>query len=342
MTVLTLSGENVESVFDLLGQSENAMTYSLGWTLSQCPQFLSSLSSVLALEHSFSPQVQICLQRHAGSGGFTDLEIRDPGNHHIIIEAKKGFTVPCKEQLEKYADRLIDEALSSSPLLVVLAESDRQNHWLKLNVPLSVKEVPVKSVSWSTFQDLAQQHSSEGTHAERRLLRQLIIYLKKVTTVQNQFSNEVYVVSLGGESAVSGVTHIELVEKHRRYYHPVGGGTGGWPANPPNYIAFRYGGVLQSIHHIEAYSVINDFKDAVDGCSESMKTDPHYLYTLANAIVPASRIPTNDPMNRFPNIMYSARKWCFIDLLLTCGSIAEAAFKSRERRSGGDKAELAD
>lgn len=38
-----------------------------------------------------------------------------------------------------------------------------------------------------------------------------------------------------------------------KHFHPVGGKV--WVKDLPNYIAFRYDGKLQSIHHIEGYKV---------------------------------------------------------------------------------------
>jgi hypothetical protein len=42
MTELRLRGQVVNTVFDLLGANENDMTFSLGWALARCPEFLDS------------------------------------------------------------------------------------------------------------------------------------------------------------------------------------------------------------------------------------------------------------------------------------------------------------
>jgi hypothetical protein len=42
VTELLLHGRRVESVFHLLGEHENDLTYSLAWALSQSPRFLTA------------------------------------------------------------------------------------------------------------------------------------------------------------------------------------------------------------------------------------------------------------------------------------------------------------
>lgn len=35
---------------------------------------------------------------------------------------------------------------------------------------------------------------------------------------------------------------------------------GGWPLDPPNYLAFRYDSRLQTIHHVERWEVVDDLE----------------------------------------------------------------------------------
>jgi hypothetical protein len=170
MTSLILHGQKIETVFDLLGQKENDMTYALGWALAQSPQFLAQLGKALSL--GFSERVRIRLQHSQLSQSYTDVEIDDLGLCHIIIEAKRGFTLPSKEQLSKYAARLIDSPdKPKTRLLVVLAESDRQDVWLDQRIPKTVNGIAVNSVSWHRFRKLAERSAQLGTHAEKHLLR---------------------------------------------------------------------------------------------------------------------------------------------------------------------------
>src|SRR5262245_47470533 len=213
------------------------MTYALGWALSQSPQFMAQLAETLTLPRAFSERVRLRLQEHQSLGGYTDLEIDDPGQCHIILEAKRGFIVPSKEQLTKYAARLINAPDEPKVrLLVVLADSDRQNIWLKRSIPEKIEGVTVTSISWHEFKKLAQRAAQSGTHAERHLLRHFVEYTAKATVMQNQTSNLVYVVSLSNDEGPPGISFIDVVKKHSKYFHPIGGTGGGWPFEPPNYL----------------------------------------------------------------------------------------------------------
>ena len=340
MTQLFVRKQKVDTVFELLGSNENAMTYSLGWALAECDAFSQKLAEMLGLSGGFSDAMLIRLQKFDPQKGFTDIEIIDPGRFHIIIEAKRGFNIPCRDQIKKYADRLRDTKAKN--MLLVLAESDRKEQWLpqqvrehvQEHVQEHVKQVEVKAISWKQFQNMANDCMTKASkHSEKRLLRQLIQYLEKVTTMQNQTSNLVYVVSASDDVFFKDIdlSFIDVIEKCQKYFHPVGKG---WPIEPPNYIAFRYRGKLQSIHHIESYTVIKDFQEAFNLPSPHLIKPPHYLYELGPAIHPPKEVRTNDKYKRYTQIQQAARRECFIDLLLTCDSVSEAFAKTKRRMNG--------
>jgi hypothetical protein len=67
-------------------------------------------------------------------------------------------------------------------------------------------------------------------------------------------SKQAYCVSLSGETLEgSSMTWIDVVKIHRTYFYSAVGG--GWPKTPPNYMAFRYQGRLQAIHHVDSYEI---------------------------------------------------------------------------------------
>ena len=137
-------------------------------------------------------------------------------------------------------------------------------------------------------------------------------------------SNWVYVVSLGsGTPPGWGISWIDIVSKKGHYFHPVSGK--GWPNEPPNYIAFRYKGKLQSIHHIDSYEVItNPHKHIPEIPNEEW--DPHFLYKLGRAFAPSKEVLTG---NIYPN----GRVWCMLDTLFTSNTISEARDLSKKRAS---------
>ena len=102
-------------------------------------------------------------------------------------------------------------------------------------------------------------------------------------------------------------------------------GTAGWPPDPPNYVAFRYRGELQSIHHIEGHRVITDLHDDFPEIPKGALKEPHYIYKLGKAFRPAHRVPTGK------SIKWAARRWCMLDTLFTSETISEAAALSKKR-----------
>lgn len=334
MTQLIKYGQKVETFFDLLGNDENAMTFSLGWALSESDTLCQKLAAMLCLGDNFSDAMHLRLQEYEFQKGISDIEIVDPGRFHIVIEAKRGFNIPLSDQLEKYAERLSSNRdPKARKMILVLAESDREEQWLPRHVPANVCQVEVQAISWKQIRDMAEECVGLATKlSEKLLLRQLIDYFRKVTTMQNKMSNLVYVVSASNKVIFKdvGTTFIDVIEKHQRYFHPVGKS---YPVDPPNYIAFRYHSKLQSIHHIDSYTIIEDYQIPFD-LPNPFPIDKHYLYELGPAIKPAKEIRTNDKAKGFTQITMSARRWCFIDLLLTCDSISEALVKTRQRLKG--------
>ena len=329
MRELTVHGRKVDTVFELLGSDEDSMTYSLGWALSKCDAFCSKLATKIGIVSGFSDAMHIKLQEYSSNKGFTDIEIVDPGRLRIIIEAKRGFNTPSMQQLEKYADRLLKYD-NEEKMLVVLAESDRKEKWLKSKIPSDIKGVDVKGISWKEFQKIAHDSIADSVRSEKEILRQLIKYLEEVTNMQNQTSNLVYVVSVSNKiwREEENIGWIDIITKYGKYFHPVGNR---WPVEPPNYIGFRYHGKLQSIHHIESYEVIEDYQEAFGLKSSCPANGKHYLYTLGPPIYPVGTVKTQDKAKGYTSIQYSARCACFIDLLLTCGSVSEAFVKTKKR-----------
>jgi hypothetical protein len=142
-----LRGREVQSVFDLVGRDENALTFGLGWCLAKVPSLLVELVSLLGVKQ-FSIGPKIMLQEHSGKNGITDIELHVPGEVAWIIEAKIGHDPPSVEQLKKYATKLNDMDASASKMLVVLALSDRRDLWLQRCLPKEALGVPIRALSW--------------------------------------------------------------------------------------------------------------------------------------------------------------------------------------------------
>ena len=120
---LMCSGRDIQTVFDLLGDKENDMTFGLGWVLANSEHFLAALLKDLTgrpregVEHSL-----VKPQTGRAENGITDVEIELPGDLAVIFEAKRGAALPTTSQLEKYAEALTTTK-ASERLLVALTNA---------------------------------------------------------------------------------------------------------------------------------------------------------------------------------------------------------------------------
>lgn len=328
MTNLKLHGQLVESVFELLGDRENDMTYSLGWALAQSPSFLSRILKEIDPRIREHDEATIDLQRtgKGGDRGITDIEITVPGNAHVIIEAKRGWNSPDEAQLKTYAGRFKGR---TEPITWLVALHERSSLLPRNKLP-DVGGVRVRALSWAAAVRAATEAAAAASnHAEKRLLRELAQYLEKVRVMQHVESNMVYVVSLGhGYPTGWSITWKDIVNERQRYFHPVGNR---WPNEPPNYIAFRYDGRLQSIHYIESAVVETRMRDVFpEAAAETW--NPHFVYALGPPIAPPARVPSGKRIQR------SARVWCMLDTLFTSDTISAALDETDRRRKKASEA----
>lgn len=327
MADLYIFNDKIESIFQLLGQKENDISYSVGYAFGNCKTFLQKFLQHLKIKTPFDPdKIKIRLQAHEKDKGFTDFEIIQDNEFHIIIEAKRGWVFPTKNQLDKYAARAsFVTSTAKDKRIVVFNESIPA--YTKTHFGITdIRKIPVEVISWNELEKIASSSKSIGRDAENRLLKELIIYLNKISSMQKIDSNLVYVVSLGsGTPDKWTISWQDIVNKHSKYFHPVGGSKGGWPAEPPNYIAFRYNGKLQSIHHIDKYEVFTDptihFTSIPKG-----NWEPHYLYHLGPAMRPEHEVKAGK------KIVRSMRVWAALDLLLTSKTIQDVRDETQKRK----------
>jgi hypothetical protein len=320
---LTLYGRPVGTVFDLLGDKENDITYSLGWALAESEQLSSALlKDLVPSENEGLTAESVRLQEGIPGSGFTDIEVLAGGGKvHIVIEAKRGYDLPERIQLEKYATRTHPPPTA----LIVCAEASADFVGGKLSTTFA--GVPVLYRSWREIEALVSSTASNAhRHAEKRLLRDLSRYLRGLMTMQDVSSNLVYVVSLGKTIEDTGMSFRDVVVDHDTYFCPVGGGSGGWPKEPPNYLGFRFDGKLQQVRHVENYRITDDnyagfepLKGKVDWSEER-----HWVFSLGPVMKPMHEVRTG-------NLFRAQRVWVALDLLLTCETIAEARDKTKLR-----------
>lgn len=323
MSELVAYGTEVSSVFQLIGNLENDITKSIAWALARCPEFLKAvINEVMSLEIN-TQNVRIKYQEFEKNKGITDLEITDDTSFYIIIEAKRGWILPGAEQLALYSQRRnIIESPVSHKSIISMSEcsEDYANAYLPFKV---INDIPVNHLSWKKIYELANSAKVGSSISQKNLLKELLRYLGGIMTMQAKESNWVYVVSLSTAKPENcDLTWIELVEKKMKYFHPFG--INGWPKEPPNYIGFRYGGRLQSIYHIESYSIVKNLHDEIEEMLNVEDEYEHFVYSLGKPIIPSKVVKTG-------NIYASGRKWAMLDTLLTADTIHEASEISKQR-----------
>ena len=308
---LVIRGNYPSNVFQLFGKDENSATYALGWALDRCPVFLNTLTSHIAGRPLQPSEGHVVLQKSGNDGGYTDLEIHFGSDLHCIVEAKQGWVLPTVAQLQRYKPRLDQDHLKSRYKFIV-SVSASSDEIARLRLPKDIAGVPLVHLSWGRIRALANKSLTKTKGLEERLwLKELATHLENFSAMDTLRNNMVYVVSLGSKVIREGGSHtwIDVVEKDRAYFHQVGNN---WPQQPPNYIAFRYSGKLQSVHRVEAHEIWANVADKNPlWCDTAVE---HFVYKLGSAMRPPRDLKaggTGDSVKR------NARVWCAIDTLLT-------------------------
>ncbi len=327
MPDLILHGRPVETFFDLLGRSENDMTAALGLGLTRSAPLLRALVDRLALGASLDEPVLVELQEHGElDRGFTDIEVLSR-DLHVIVEAKRGWDPPSEAQLRRYEARFASASRPRQRLVILTQNGANAVVRHRLGSWAPPDPIGVDVLGWSDVVALARAAAHEGAHADRRLTGELASYLREVADMRDTESNRVFVVSLSAttwEGWDPKLTPIGIVERHNKYFFPASGKH--WPKTPPNYVGFRYWGRLQSIHHVDEYTIIDNPSPHIPGVPDLEWGQPHFLLTLGPPIRPGHEVRTGR------GVVRSARVWVDIDLLLTSTTITEAAERSRARR----------
>lgn len=154
---------------------------------------------------------------------------------------------------------------------------------------------------------------------ERIWLDELHTYLMEVIRMRTVADSLVYSVVLsedrpGGEGTP---TFREFVTDQHCYFHPYG--VGGWPTDPPNFMAFRWGGAVQRIHRIMHADVVPTIRDRFPYLPENDASDrPHAVYDLG------PRIPPLEPIPNGAGVYPSSRLWVLLDQLQTAATLKDA------------------
>jgi hypothetical protein len=132
---------------------------------------------------------------------------------------------------------------SEAKTKALVAVTNATQAYAERALPSELKGVPVRHITWRRIRDLVRRLRPEENNRNKHLLDEFESYLTEILGMENIRSNMVYVVSLGG-GGVWGLDFKEVATRRLRYFYPT---EGHWPSTPPNYIAFRYDGRLQTI-----------------------------------------------------------------------------------------------
>jgi hypothetical protein len=135
-------------------------------------------------------------------------------------------------------------------------------------------------------------------------------------------SNRVFCVALNSRTpSWSKLSYIDIVEKERKYLYTLGEKR--WPPDPPNYIAFRYDGKLQSIHHVEKYEVTTKLSEYLP-TNKEVEINPHYLLFLGRSFKPSHEVKNG-------KIYPRQHLWFHLDTVFICDTIEQARNLTQER-----------
>jgi hypothetical protein len=344
MSTLTAYGYEITNVFQLMGMLENDITKSIAWGMVNSPKFLNRIineliSKIPGMNSNLrinSKEVLFLFQEYEKNYGITDLEITDNKNFYFIIEAKKGLNLPEINQLSLYSQRgkINKSQVKHKAIFSMSACSDQfagifllKNNAQNINIQVdytnkTINNITVRHLPWKTIYEIADSAKKDSALNEKKLLEELIEYIGGLMKMQSRESNWVYIVSLSNDSAFgTEITWMDVVEKYNRYFHPLG--TGGWPKEPINYIAFRYNGKLQSIHYIDDYVISDNLNNQIPNMPNQTLNSPYLVYTLGPAII-RKNVKTG-------NIVRATRRWAMLDALLTEDTIYDACELSNKR-----------
>lgn len=108
-------------------------------------------------------------------------------------------------------------------------------------------------------------------------------------TSQKLFSTWTYCVSVS-TGGVGEVNYRTVVADEHCSFHPYG--VSGWPMIPPNFLAFRWAGAVQGIHHVEASKVVATLREAYPTLPATEEVDrQHIVYSLGPDLAAGRRLP---------------------------------------------------
>ncbi|WP_148044981.1 hypothetical protein [Nocardioides marmorisolisilvae] len=249
------------------------------------------------------------------SGGRTDIELTAPGAR-IIVEAKQGWLLPSEDQLRRYHPRFHG---FDQQIFVTL--SDASERWATTELPKQVEGTPVVHLSWDTVRSLVKTSQGSVAGRQRLWLDELEEYMGK-TTSSVPFEDQWVFCVVVSNSPFGHRTFREYVTNERVYFHPYG--TNGWPKIAPNFLCFRWNGVVQQVNRVASFEVVPTLTERWPSVAGEEGDGAHIVYELG----PDIPIPSISTKGTFA----TGRVWSLLDQLLVSPTLAAAVSASKAAR----------
>ncbi len=329
MARLTRGERDVLTVFDLLGTNENDVTFAIGWCLSESPALLRRVVSSCGAQVADPTKVHLRLQRYDRDDeriGITDIEIAST-DLHLIIEAKRGWSLPTAQQMNKYVPILHRSKAADKRLVVLTRWGTETKAVVEGELGSAIDGFPIVALGIYDVIRAARAAQSEETSRRSRLfLAELVTYLEGAGYLTSHRDTRVHVVALNSNISEMGIRYEQVPYELGAYWYPE---KAPWPKMPPNFLGFRFQGQLQSVHHVDEVRHFGAFDEVFPQTTEAW--GPGVLATLGPPIRPEQPVRTGRGIQR------SMHAEVDIDLLLTCSTITEAFKKTKERDAAAAK-----
>lgn len=170
---LIINKKEVASIFRLIGNNENALTFALGYTFSQNTAFLIEF-----LKHKqIIPKIQgknylnefselkVSLQKYNDDkSGIKDIVVESK-DLRLVIEAKTDSSFPSEKQIMKYADNNINIDWDKYDKKYILLLTRRQisiDSYKNVALKLKAKGIVLSFSSWGDIYGLLRNYSFES------------------------------------------------------------------------------------------------------------------------------------------------------------------------------------
>ena len=176
-------GSTVQSIFRLIGNDEDALTYALGFLLALDPDFCVKALRICGIKtpRRFRDAYTIYLQEVTdGRFGRRDVVIQT-SDLRVVLEAKIGTSEPTVGQLLKYADEDNLWANFSTKAVVALTQVELSSSTLDTTrSKLSDKGISCSAAQWHQIIELALDHvPQDDSEVSRYLFDEFARYARK-------------------------------------------------------------------------------------------------------------------------------------------------------------------